>query len=171
MGTLDAQTEVTPPKVPGVSQNTCDPLSPNIGSPRCGPSLHLVSGEAQERDPQTPETPNQCVWEADGEGLRGVGWEESEQVPPSPIQLSLRKHRPPCPLSELRPTWWRLGGSEVVTTPDTGCPLSGWGRRGSRERRSRLSMRGSMRWALHLSLPALYVWCALVRFPLTKGFC
>lgn len=124
MGALDAQTEVTPPKVPGVSQSTCDAPSPNVGSAGCGPSPHLVSGEAQERDPQTPETPHQCVWKA-GEGL---------QVPPSPTQPSSRKHPASLPFEGAHGltggAWGGVGGWEVVTTPDSGrCP-SGWGRQG-----------------------------------------
>lgn len=46
---------------------------PKVGSPGYGLSPQLVSWEAQERDPQIPETKNQCVWD-EGEGLRGAGW-------------------------------------------------------------------------------------------------
>lgn len=38
------------------------PPSPQSEQFRCGPSPQLVSWEAQGREPQTPETKNQCVW-------------------------------------------------------------------------------------------------------------
>lgn len=54
-----------------VSKSTCVPPPPplKVGSSGCGPSPPLVNSEAR-REPQTPETENQCVWD---EGTDCVG--------------------------------------------------------------------------------------------------
>lgn len=91
MGPLDAQRDAALPKVPVVSKSTCEP---KVGSSGCGPSPQLVSWEAQGREPQTPETKNQCVWD-EGRGCMGQDGEgrveaELAGLPP-PAELSLRK--------------------------------------------------------------------------------
>ena len=48
------------------------PSPRKAGSPGYGLSPQLMSWEAQEREPQTLETKNQCVWD-EGEGLCGAG--------------------------------------------------------------------------------------------------
>lgn len=101
-----------------------------VGRPRYRLSPQLMSWEAREREPQTLETKNQCVWD-EGEGLRGAEWRGQDRGRLS----SCHPHGPsstvpwgstlPCsPVRELRPSWWE---SREVATPDSGCPPWGGG--------------------------------------------
>lgn len=109
-----------------------------VGRPRYRLSPQLMSWEAREREPQTLETKNQCVWD-EGEGLRGAEWRGQDrgrqQLPPPWAQLHCpRGSTLPCsPLRELRPAWWE---SREVASPASGCPP--WGGRGAGQGREPL---------------------------------
>lgn len=125
-----------------------------VGSPWYRLSPQLMSWEAREREPQTLETKNQCVWD-EGEGLRGAEWRGTQQVPSSRAQLHCPRGStlPRLPLRELRPTWWE-STEAVVATPDLGCPPWGGGGAG----------KGAHLLLQHLRL----LYSALIRFHLTK---
>lgn len=78
---------------------TCDLLSSQSRQSWVWAITTAVSWEAQEREPQTLETKNQCVWD-EGEGLHGAGsreWVEGE-LPPPLAQCHLRRHPASLPL-------------------------------------------------------------------------